>query len=508
MSPFKSALLRTCIYILFGSLWILYSDRFLANFVDTTEALTQLQTYKGWFFVVITGLLFFYLMYSALNRERKLHERDELTGLLNRHMFQDEVNNWIRQYQDDEQAFLVAVLNIDDFRNINHAVGHANADLLLKDIATQIEASFACAPALIARTGGDEFSIAIHTTKGFEHHLEDIRELQRKIKAISIPNMPQLRTSIAAGIAVFPDDASDVKSLQGAANIALEEAKEMGHGQLRLYDHVFGESVHNRLQLSQDLQKALENNELFVVYQPQFDTASLQITGVEALLRWTHPELGPIRPDVFISLAEQQGLIAKVTDFVCEKALQELESRTLLHRLIPRLSINVSALDFEGSACADAFQQRFSTLKDWSFIQLELTETAIMNNFENTRRVLDRLRSANVQVSIDDFGTGYSSLNLLRRLPVNEVKIDRSFIRDIPRSGESSSIVRTVIAMARSLKLRVIAEGVETPAQIRFLQEENCDELQGFYLSKPMRIDALEAFCKSYVPEKLAQHSV
>ncbi|WP_194756717.1 putative bifunctional diguanylate cyclase/phosphodiesterase [Aliidiomarina indica] len=508
MSPFKSALASTLIYVVFGALWILYSDRFLEGFVDSTETLTQMQTYKGWFFVFVTGLLFLYLMYNALTRERKLHERDELTELLNRTMFRDEVNNWIRHYHHDAKPFLIALINVDNFRTINHSAGHQSGDQLLKSIAALLEERYAHSPCLIARTGGDEFAIAMYTDNGLEACIEDIREIQRKINELQVLSMPNFRTKVGIGIAVFPDDASDVKSLLSATNIALEEAKELGQGQLRLYDHMFGESVHNRLQLSQDLQQALNNRELYVVYQPQFDARSLKITGIEALLRWNHPELGPIRPDIFIPLAEQQGLIGQITDFVCQLAFQELHDSGLFQTYVPRLSINVSALDFERSGCTEAFQQRFSHLDDWSFVQLELTETAIMENYENTRQVLDELRQAKVQVSIDDFGTGYSSLNLLRRLPVNEVKIERSFIRDIPRSDESNSIVRTIIAMARSLRLRVIAEGVETPAQVRFLQEEQCDELQGFYLSKPMRIDALGAFCKSYVPEKIAQHTL
>ncbi|RUO34229.1 putative bifunctional diguanylate cyclase/phosphodiesterase [Aliidiomarina sanyensis] len=500
MSPFRTAIWRTAIYLVFGFLWILYSDRFLEQIVDNTETLTQMQTYKGWFFVTMTGLLFFFLMHSALKRERRLFERDNLTCLLNRHVFSQELDVWIRQSEQNDQI-LVAILNIDEFRQINHTAGSRAGDDLLIATSELIAQAGNGDRSLVARIGADEFAIAIPLVNSFEHYIERLREVQRKVHDLPIDGMPEHHTLISLGIALYPQDALESKALQTSAAIALEEAKEIGGGQLRVYDHVFGEAVHNRLKLSHDLKAAIANDEFHLVYQPQFDCCSLRITGVEALLRWTHPHFGPIRPDVFISLAEQQGMITAITDYVCKQAIEELTHNQLMGEKIPRLSINVSALDFEGEECHENFFKKLEGLSDWSQLQLELTETAITKNFEKSQRALDILRRAKLQVSIDDFGTGYSSLSLLQRLPVHEVKIDRSFISDIPNNEDSCNIVRTIIAMSRTMHLRVVAEGVETNDQLAFLQAEGCDEVQGFYLAKPMPIRELITFCEHYTAE-------
>ncbi|EGN75428.1 diguanylate cyclase (GGDEF) domain-containing protein [Idiomarina sp. A28L] len=497
MAPWQSTALRTAIYIIFGILWILYSDRFLAGIITDSETLTQLQTYKGWAFILVTGFLLYFLMFSGIRRERSLSERDSLTQLLNRHMFQQDLNSEITLAKQENRMLGLISLNLDEFRKVNHSAGQQAGDQLLKDIATAMRKYFREKRCIFGRVAGDEFTILVTDIKDCNEAITLTQGFQKKIRQLKIQGLDALSVSACAGIAIYPNDADNTRDLTNAANIALEEAKNLGAGNLRVYDHFFGENMHSRLQLTADLRQALETDSLSIAYQPQFDANSLEITGVEALLRWHHPEHGPISPDTFIPLAEQQGLIGNITDFVCRKALAELTDANLLGKEVPRLSINVSAHDFEDENSIDRFRSRFEFVEDWSLLQLELTETAAINNFENTLAVLSSLQKAKINISIDDFGTGYSSLSILRKLPIDEVKIDRSFIRDIPTNEDDRTIVRTILAMAHSLQLRVVGEGVECQAQAEFLQKYGCHELQGYLLAQPMPMKSLVEFCSS-----------
>lgn len=492
-SPRHSAFWRTMIYLVFGVVWILYSDRFLETIVDDVQTLTQLQTYKGWIYVVITAGLLYVLLYHGLKKERTLSSRDELTQLLNQHMFRRELESELAFASENQQKVALITFNIDDFRRINHVCSHSVGDELLADFANLLHDFFAEHPNLMARIGADEFAVALLNIKNAENAVLLIRELQESFKRIPVEGY-QTELTIGAGLAMFPSDADNLKDLLACTNLAQEEAKNLGPGQLRLYDHFFGESIHSRLQLTADLRHAIENKGLTVAYQPLFATHSMQLTGVEALLRWNHPHLGPIRPDTFITLAEQQGLISRITDYVFEHAITELTASGLLGGQIPQLSINVSAIDFAETKSVERFYQRLNHLNDWSLLKLELTETAVINNFEETLKALTELGQAKIHLSIDDFGTGYSSLNILRRLPIHEVKIDRSFIRDIEHDDDDRTIVRTILAMAHSLDLKVVGEGVENTEQLKFLHKHGCHEVQGFLMAKPMNVNELSAF--------------
>lgn len=495
MSPWRTALWRTIIYVVLGTLYILYSDRLLATLVDDTELLTRLQTVKGFGFVLVTGAMFFFLMLGALAREQSLAKRDKLTQLLNRHMFKQELASELEFSNRHQRKVALVIFNIDGFRQINHTAGQVIGDQVLLDVATLMRQHFAHQQSVVGRFGGDEFAVAIANLEHCEPIVELARKVQQSISQIRISEHPKLSISAGVGIACSPSDADNLRDLVTAANLALEEAKGIGAGQLRLYDHFLGESVHSRLQLTADLRQALINEELSLVYQPQFSACNLSITGVEVLVRWRHPSLGVVPPDTFIPLAEQQGLISLITDFVCQKAIQELSEQNLLGKDIPRVSINVSAHDFNDDDSAAEFMQRFAHLDDWSCIQLELTETAIISNFDNTLSVLNELQDQRINISIDDFGTGYSSLNVLRKLPIDEVKIDKTFIRDMQTDENARTIVRTILVMAHSLHLRVVAEGVECTEQAQYLREYGCDELQGYLLAEPMPIGALGDFC-------------
>lgn len=494
MTPFRSALLLSLIYLLLGVLWIAFSDATLMRLVDDTETLSELQTYKGWAYVFITSILLFGLTLSALRRERNLSQRDALTQLWNRHMFMRELTNQLLLAQHDNQSLCVVVINIDKFRELNTSAGQLAGDRLLRDVAALLREHFDSF-SVIGRLTGDEFAIALRDADWLQDVIPAVSHLQEKVTQLKVVGKQQQTISCCAGIASFPADGESARELLNAAALALTEAKEAGRSQLRIYNREYGEGLQSRLQLTEDFKHALRHNELQLVYQPQFNLTDHHLVGVEVLLRWHHPCHGYISPDVFIPLAEQQNLIHAVTDFVIRTAIDELQESGLLYDKVSRLSINVSARDFFGENSHARFAEHFEQLSGaWSVLQLEITETAAMESIDVIRTVLERLKRKGVSVSLDDFGTGYSSLAVLRQLPISELKIDRSFINDLARDENDARLVRTILAMAESLSLRVVAEGVETEEQVQFLRRNGCQEVQGYHFAKPMPLAQLQKF--------------
>ncbi|MCC5854175.1 MAG: bifunctional diguanylate cyclase/phosphodiesterase [Idiomarina sp.] len=494
MSPFRSALRITLIYIVFGSLWIAFSDMALESMVDDVATLSQMQTYKGWFYVLLTGLLFFLLSLASLKYQQSLSERDPLTKLLNRHMFKREFETTLQIARKNKEAAILLLINLDGFRLVNNAAGQQVGDSILRQTADLLRTTFEVNESL-SRLASDEFAVTLRGATQCTDIVATVEQFQKRISMLCIPGGTGVGLTARVGIACHPEDGESVKALLTAANLALEEAKLAGPGQFRIYNRDFGEVASSRLKLIADLKEAIHDENFSVVYQPQFDARSKRITGVEVLIRWLNTDTGPVRPDVFVPLAEQLGLVSKITDFVCRTAVAELKEHGLLGEAVPRLSINVSARDLEGDEAAHRFFERFAFIEgDLSRIQLEITETAVMDNLDNVLKVLERLRKRGVQIAVDDFGTGYSSLSMLRRLPVQEIKIDRSFIRDVSDDPNDAMIVRTILAMASALELHVVAEGVETTDQALFLKEHGCDELQGFLMSPPLPIKELVSF--------------
>ncbi len=484
------ALRLTLIYLFFGGLWILFSDRVLAWFVDEQALFATLQTVKGWLFVVVTGALFYGLATWALQEQHKLLQRDSLTGLLNRHMLEQETGTLIGLATRQEDMISVFALNIDGFKQINAGAGHNIADRLLCQIADELSQVFP-ATALIGRVGADEFIIVQReqaTQEGLEERAFSLLEICRRQSVQGHLDS----VSCCVGVALFPQDAVEPEKLLGAASVAVEEAKRAGPGHYRMFNQAFSERFENRMRLLQDLRFACDRQEFSVVYQPQYAVASGEVTGVEVLVRWLHPEHGPISPAEFIPLAEQHGLIHRITEFVFTRSMDELQAWHLLGVRVPRVSINVSAYEFDRD---DYYTDIMALLQQYPnatrYIQFEITETGIMRRLERSVQMMQRLRRMGVRFSIDDFGTGYSSLSMLKTLPVHELKVDRSFIQDIPHDANDMMIARTVIGMARSLNMRLVAEGVETQAQHDFLRDNRCDEMQGFLKAPPMPVEAL-----------------
>ncbi|RZQ57110.1 bifunctional diguanylate cyclase/phosphodiesterase [Pseudidiomarina tainanensis] len=505
MSPRRAAAAIAFLYLFLGYIWISFSDRFLLTIAAESTYLTELQTYKGWAYVTITAALLYVLAFRALQRERNLSERDGLTLLLNRHMFERELASEIQYAYDNQQNLSVIMLNIDGFKQINSHVSLEAGDKFLVAVAGVLRES--ChQQALIARFGNDEFAVALPDSTWPDAVLPVLQKIQRRIEHIRIPEAPQLSFTASAGLALYPRDGSDASQLIDAGNLALDQAQQTSRGSYKLYNAELSAIMSNKARLLFDLKAAIEKRQLSVVYQPQFCVQENRMTGLEVLVRWNHPERGVISPAEFIPLAEQNSLICGITDFVMRQAIDELTEHGLLYRDVQRVSFNVSAADFNGNESCDRFLANLSQLPgDWSVIELELTESAALLNLEGVRQVLEKLTAKGVQVSLDDFGTGYSSLNTLRLLPIQEVKIDQSFVKDIVQNKQDAKLVKTILAMAQALHLRVVAEGVETHAQANYLMTAGCQEFQGFLYARPMSINHLITFIKNLKQRQRAQ---
>lgn len=506
MSPRRTAAAIAFLYLILGYVWISFSDRFVLTLAAESHYLTELQTYKGWAYVTVTAILLYLLAHRALQRERNLSERDGLTLLLNRHMFERELQSELTYADDNEQNLIVIIFNIDGFKQINSHVNLEAGDKFLIAVAGVLKESCHQQQALIARFGGDEFALALPDARWPDAALPLLQKIQHRINQLRVAEIPELSFTSSAGIALYPRDGLSAEKLIDASTLALDEAKTNERGSYKLFNAELSQVMSSRARLLLDLKLALDHNELTVVYQPQFCSRENRMTGVEVLVRWHHPERGMIPPSEFIPLAEQHGLICGITDFVMRTAIHELTQTGLLYRDIQRVSFNVSAADFNGEESCERFIANLSELPgDWSVIELELTESAALLNLEGVKQVLSVLNQRGVQVSLDDFGTGYSSLNTLRLLPIQEVKIDQSFVRDIVQNKQDAKLVRTILAMAKALDLRVVAEGVETHAQANYLMSAGCEELQGFLYARPMAIDNLITFIGNLKQQKRAQ---
>jgi EAL domain-containing protein (putative c-di-GMP-specific phosphodiesterase class I) len=345
----------------------------------------------------------------------------------------------------------------------------------------------------VARVGGDEFTILLPEISSVQDAVDAAdRALDSLRQPLSIEQR-ELHTTTSMGIAVYPDDAEEADTLFRNAAIAMYRAKDRGRDNYQLYTPAMNAPIADPLALESELRRALERGEFVVYYQPQVDISSQRIVGVEALVRWQHPSRGLLLPADFIPMAEESGLIVPLGDWVLRAACAQ--AKTWQEAGLPaiRVAVNLSARQFQQQDLVEAIGQ---ALKDSDlsphYLQLEITESVAMHDMDFTIITLGRLREMGVQIAIDDFGSGHSSLNYLKRLPIDDVKIDQSFVRDLAVDPSDAAIVGSIVAMTHDLKLKVVAEGVETEEQLAFLKKRRCDVVQGFLFSKPMPADALE----------------
>lgn len=426
-------------------------------------------------------------MARKLAQQQVVHQanHDNLTGLPNRILCQDRLAQALTRAKRNQSCVALLVAGLDRFQGVNDTLGHDAGDLMLKSAARRLTQCVRSGDT-VARIGGDEFAlVALDLSRA-----EDARVMARKIiNGLEAPfdlNGNETFVTASVGIATFPVDGEDGEALLRNADTAMFRAKDQGRNNYQFYTATMNERALEKLQLENGLRRALERNEFLLHYQPKADLTSGSISGFEALLRWQHPERGLVSPMEFIPVLEDTGLIVPVGEWVLKTVCEQISSwKEQGIRPVP-VSVNVSARQFREENL-DAFIRCVDqTSVDPSLIKLELTESLLMKDVEATARILADLKAFGMQLSVDDFGTGYSSLAYLKRFPLDELKIDRAFIRDVTDNSDDAEITLAIINLAHSLKLSVVAEGVETKAQLDFLHMHGCDEIQGFYFARPM----------------------
>jgi diguanylate cyclase (GGDEF)-like protein len=422
---------------------------------------------------------------------RHLAYNDPLTGLPNRSMFMEQLGSLLNRVRRKGQMMAILFLDLDRFKMVNDTLGHDVGDLLLKAVAERINRCVRSGD-LVARLGGDEFTIILDN---ISTHKVAASVAEKICHALAEPFTfigQEMYVSTSIGISLCPQDGADIGSLMKHADTAMFKAKDRG-GQYQFYETGMEAAVSKQLELQNDLRRALEREELSVHYQPQADLGSGKIIGMEALVRWQHPTNGYIPPNEFIPLAEETGLIHEVGKWVLRRACRQTQ-HWLEQGFGPlRVSVNLSGIQLERADCAEHVAAVLNeTGLSPDHLELEITESTIMEHPEDVVSTLDDLKQMGITLAIDDFGTGYSSLSYLKRFPIDLLKIDASFVRDITTDPDDKALISGIIALAKSLRLQVIAEGVETHDQKTFLQEQGCDQMQGYYLSKPLPAQVFE----------------
>jgi diguanylate cyclase (GGDEF)-like protein/PAS domain S-box-containing protein len=425
----------------------------------------------------------------AEDRAQFLAYYDALTGLPNRTLLRDRLETALASARRRNEKIAVLFLDLDRFKVINDSLGHSIGDLLLQEVAERLK-KWARAQDTVARIGGDEFIIALIAIRDLADAAVAAERILAALTDEFVVQGHCFRVSCSIGVSIFPDHGADAESLIKNADAAMYCAKDQGRNNFRFFTHEMNKQVTERLTLENGLRLALERNELFLMYQPQMEIATGRIIGLEALVRWRHPESGLVPPDKFIPVAENCGLILPIGEWVLRTACSQ--ARIWQDEKLPALpvAVNVSAVQFRQQGFRDLIRRVLhETGLDAQYLELELTESLLLSNANMIFSVLQELKQMGLKLAIDDFGTGFSSLSYLRQFPVSKLKIDRSFVRDVSLNSDDAAITTAIISMARSLNLKVIAEGVENEEQMLFLRAHHCDEIQGYYFSKPLTVE-------------------
>jgi diguanylate cyclase (GGDEF)-like protein len=422
---------------------------------------------------------------------------DPLTGLPNRILFEDRLSLFLAQAYRHGEMLAVAFLDLDRFKTINDTLGHAVGDELLQSVAQRLLGCLREGDT-IARWGGDEFTLLLPQISCPE---EVAKIAQRILSSFKTPfriGDRELHITTSIGIALAPYDGEDTETLLKNADATMYRAKQQGKDNFQLYAPEMNKKALEQLVLANHLYKALNRNEFLLHYQPQLDLKTGEIVALEALIRWQHPELGLVSPSQFIPLAEETGLIGAIGEWVLQAACTQNRAWQLAGLPPMRIAVNLSARQFQQKISKTIARVLTETGLDPSYLEVEITESIAMHDVNCTISVLQELQDMGVSIAMDDFGTGYSSLATLRRFPLHTLKVAREFVNDITTDQKDAAIIKSIVALGHGLELNVIAEGVETLEQLKFLHAVKCDGMQGYLFSKPLAADAITQFCQQY----------
>ncbi|GGC21981.1 putative bifunctional diguanylate cyclase/phosphodiesterase [Pseudoduganella buxea] len=437
---------------------------------------------------------------------RRLAYCDSLTGIPNRQAFLETLERELARSRRESRKFAILFMDLDSFKRINDTLGHDVGDLLLKVVSERLHETIRPGDVVahsdfsgtLARLGGDEFTIMIPDLTSVQDALAVAHRVKDAMRRPFHLDGHEIFVTASIGISLYPEDGEDGTSLLKYADTAMYHAKNCGKNNAKLYSSALTTQIMSHVKLEVGLRKALQHNELYLQYQPQIDVRSAQVVGVEALVRWRHPELGIIPPNDFIPLAEETGLIVPIGEWVLRTACLQARSWHQQSKRALRVAVNLSARQFKDESLAQTVLAVLNeTGLDPRLLELELTEGTLMDDALATLATLEQLRGLGIYLSIDDFGTGYSSMNYLKRFDVRALKIDKSFISGLPQDSENAAITRAIIAMAHGLKMAVVAEGVETGEQLSLLEQFGCDMAQGYLLGRPQSQDAITQMLNS-----------
>jgi len=431
----------------------------------------------------------------------QLARYDNVTGLANRILLREGLLRALAKTRRNRKTFALIFLDLDHFKDINDTMGHDVGDLLLKSVADRLKGRVR-ENDLVARMGGDEFAILID-----DCNPEEAAHVAQVIVDILAPfhklDNNEVFVSSSIGIAMCPDAGEDPESICKSADTAMYLAKKMGRNNYQFFSQELHEQTMKRIHLENDLRRALDQNEFTVFYQPKVDM-NANVIGMEALIRWQHCKLGMISPDKFIPMAEKTGIISPISEWVLYTACMQIREWQKNHYLPKEatLAVNVSLRQLKQESFWDTLQEILSVTElDPCYLELELSESSIMDNAQATTVLLEKIHQLGARIAIDDFGTGFSSLNYLKRLPIDSIKIDMPFVQGIGIDHNDEEIIKVIITLAKSLGLQSIAEGVETKEQVSFLHEHKCDFMQGLYFSRPLPAEVATQFLKEIIPE-------
>ncbi|WZL71928.1 EAL domain-containing protein [Clostridiaceae bacterium 35-E11] len=530
----KYPLKVTILYMTFGILWVLFSDTLLHILIDDSPLLISFQMLKGWLYVIFTGSLFYLLIQHSIktntywqkmlcesykdleriheelvateedlqNQLHTLEKRDEeiyylayydtLTGLPNRTFFNEKFSEAIIKAEQHQRQLALLYMDLDNFKTVNDTLGHMFGDLLLKNVGDLLKKHIGEIHT-VTRIGGDEFVILLDEVRDIHEVTTIVENIISSFQNPWILDDREFYITPSIGIAIYPNNGVNIHTLFKNADMAMYHAKREGKNSYRYYTSYMNQQLVEKLEMENHLRYALKRKELMVYYQPQIDVVSNTMIGMEALIRWHHPSLGFISPLKFIPLAEETGLIHSIGEWVLCTACSQ--NKLWQDKGYPplKMSVNLSARQLQHQNLARQIEMILQeTRMDASWLTLEITESLAMKDLDKTLIILKELRKMGIQIALDDFGSGYSSLTYLKKLPIDILKMDKSFVYDCIDYSDDAAITKAVIDLAHGMDLKVVAEGVETPEQLSTLKKQHCDIAQGYLFSKPLPAKDLE----------------